>query len=502
MSDLVTVRLQPLGQTLSLERGAALRDALFPWGVEFPCGGRGLCRRCRVRLLAGSLPATAEDQRAFSPAEIEAGWRLACHARAWENLTLEVGQWETPILADDTPFAFTPAEGLGVAVDVGTTTLVAQLLDRRSGRVLGVRTALNPQAAFGADVMSRIQHALTPEGLRRLRDLIRAEIGRMVEELAACAPRPPAITVLVGNTVMHHLFAGLDVEPLSHVPFQPEQDGLQMFRSGELGWKLPGDPPAFFLPCIGGFVGSDVLAGVLATRLLQGSELTGLIDLGTNGEIVFGSEQGAICGSAAAGPAFEGGRIRWGMRAATGAIAAVSLCDGRPECRILGDGPPRGICGSGLVDAAAVALELDLLDEKGRLRADGDVWVLCPPVALTQRDIRELQLAKAAIATGVRIILRKLGAEQKDVRRLYLAGAFGNYVNRASARRIGLLDFEEEQVVPAGNTALLGAKLALFLLDGDSGGFDRLRSRIQHVSLAADADFQDIFAEQMLFPRP
>lgn len=502
MSDRVNVRLEPLGQTLALERGSALKDVLFPWGVEFPCGGRGLCRRCRVRVLEGSLPATEGDRRAFSRDELEAGWRLACHARAEGDLTLEVGQWETPILADETLFAFEPAEGLGVAVDVGTTTLVAQLVDRQSGRVLGVRTALNPQAVFGADVMSRVQCALVPEGLRRLRDLIRGEIGRMVEDLAAGAHGPLRTVVLVGNTVMHHLFAGLEVGPLARVPFQSEHDGLQMFHSAELGWNMAGDAPVFFLPCVGGFVGSDVLAGVLATRLLEGEGLAGLMDLGTNGEIVFGSRAGAICASAAAGPAFEGGRIRWGMRAATGAISEVILRDGRLECRVLGSVAPRGICGSGLVDAAAVGLELGLLDARGRLRAEGGVWELCPPVTLSQRDIRELQLAKAAIAAGARILLRRLGAGPREVGRVYLAGAFGNYISRASARRIGLFDFEEERIVPAGNTALLGAKMALFVVDRRPEAFEELRGRIEHISLAAEPDFQDIFAEEMFFPQP
>jgi uncharacterized 2Fe-2S/4Fe-4S cluster protein (DUF4445 family) len=223
------------------------------------------------------------------------------------------------------------------------------------------------------------------------------------------------------------------------------------------------------------------------------------MDLGTNGEIVFGSRAGAVCASAAAGPAFEGGRIRWGMRAATGAIAEVLLRDGRIECRVLGHTEPRGICGSGLVDAAAVALEMGLLDERGRLLCNGEAWQLCPPVVLTQKDIRELQLAKAAIAAGVRIVLRRLGRRPEEVSRLYLAGAFGNYINRTSARRIGLLEFPEERIVPAGNTALLGAKIALFLIEQGTDVFEQVRRRVEHISLAADPDFQEIFVEQMLF---
>ncbi|MGC8792221.1 MAG: ASKHA domain-containing protein, partial [Bryobacteraceae bacterium] len=501
VNDQIVIRLHPLGHSLTLPRGAALQDALFPWGVEFPCGGRGLCTRCRVRVLEGTLRVTDEDRRVFTPSELAAGWRLACRARAEGPLTLEIGQWETAILADDSPFQFTPRQGLGLAVDVGTTTLVAQLVDLATGRVAGVRATLNPQAAFGADVMSRIEYALRPGGLQRLCDLIRREIGRMAAELSRAADRPLSRVALVGNTVMHHLFCGIDVAPLSRVPFQSQRDGLEMFRSADLGWDLPGDPPVVFLPCLGGFVGSDVLAGLLATRMLESEHIVGLMDLGTNGEVVFGSHHGAVCASAAAGPAFEGGRISCGMRAATGAIAEVVLKDGRPECRVIGQTEARGICGSGLVDAAAVALDLGLLDQRGRLLADGDRWELCPPVVLTQKDIRELQLAKAAIAAGARIVLRRLGRRPDEVSRVYLAGAFGNYINRASARRIGLLEFPEERVTPAGNTALLGAKMALFLLDGESGSFQHVRRRVEHVSLAADPEFQEIFVEQMLFPR-
>ncbi len=500
MNAPVALRLHPLDRTLEVAPGTPLQDVLFPWGVEFPCGGRGLCRRCRVRVLEGSLPVTADDERAFNAAELAAGWRLACRARAEGPLTLEVAQWEAAILADDTAFEFAPREGLGLAMDVGTTTLVAQLLDLETGRVLGVRAALNPQAAYGADVMSRIQFALKPEGLARLRDLIRDALGRLAAELAQEARRDIRKVILAGNTVMHHLFAGISVEPLSHVPFEPKRNGLEMFRSSELGWRLPGDPPVCFLPCLGGFVGSDILAGLLAARAFDSPALVGLIDLGTNGEIAFGTRERIVCASAAAGPAFEGGRIRHGMRAVTGAIAEVVLRNGRPECRVLGGVPPRGICGSGLVDAAAVALELGLLNARGNLQINGDDWVLCHPVIITQRDIRELQLAKAAIAAGIRIVLKRLGAQPEDVTRLYLAGAFGNYINRTSARRIGLIDFPEALVTPAGNTALLGAKLALFLTDGETWDFEDLRNRVEHLSLAADPEFEEIFVQEMAFP--
>jgi len=254
-----------------------------------------------------------------------------------------------------------------------------------------------------------------------------------------------------------------------------------------------------FLPCLGGFVGSDILAGVLATRLHESEALAGLVDLGTNGEIVVGNRERLLCASTAAGPAFEGARISMGMRAATGAISEVSACGGEFECRVLGRVAPRGICGSGLVDAVAVGLDLGRIQSTGRL-SQGSSFCLAPPVLITQGDVRELQLAKGAIAAGLRLLLQQWGARAEDLTRIYLAGAFGNYINRASARRIGLLDFPRETVHPAGNTALLGAKLALFSLPEHDSAYTELRRRIQHVSLNDHPRFQDVYVEEMVFP--
>jgi uncharacterized 2Fe-2S/4Fe-4S cluster protein (DUF4445 family) len=497
-TDRVRIDLKPLGETLEVERGEPLRDVLFAYGVEFPCGGRGRCKRCRVRVLEGTLEPAAADRDLLSDAELAAGWRLACHASATGPLTLEIAQMDAAILADESTFDFIPREGLGVAVDLGTTTLVAQLLDLRTAHVLAVRTALNPQVAYGADIMSRVQCALGG-GHGKLEELIRNRIGELVLELISAArtgAEPVTRVVIVGNSVMHHLFCGIDVEPLSHVPFESARSGLETFRAAELGWSLPGNPAVMFLPCLGGFVGSDILAGLLASRMRGSSVLTGLIDLGTNGEILFGTRDRMVCASAAAGPAFEGGRISTGMRAATGAISEVSVVDGGFDCHVVGHVPPRGICGSGLVDAVAASLELGFILPSGRL-ANGGPLMLADPVALTQKDIRELQLAKGAVAAGIRIVLNRLGASASDVERVYLAGAFGNYVNRASARRIGLIGFPDEKIQQAGNTALLGAKLALFTDDLE---FADIRPCVEHISLASDPEFQEIYVEEMVFP--
>lgn len=501
MSESVTLRLVPLNRKLKAAAGQPLQHALFAQGVEFPCGGRGLCNGCRVRVVAGSLPVTSEDERKLSPQQLAQGWRLACRARPESDLTLEVAQWEASILSDSTPFTFSPREGLGVAIDLGTTTVVAQLVDFQNGNVLGVRTGLNIQAQHGADIMSRIEYAVSGGGQSRLESLIREQIFGMIRELIAdidAGRQQVTRIVLAGNTAMHHLFCGLSAKPLSTYPFEPISPGPQAFAAKELGWDLPGHPVVEFLACLGGFVGSDILAGIVATGMADRTELSVLLDLGTNGEIVVGNADRFLCTSTAAGPAFEGAMISMGMRAATGAISEVRAQQGGLECVVLGGGAPRGVCGSGLVDAVAAGLDLGWILPRGKLML-GEIMPLAGGVHLTQHDIRQLQLAKAAIAAGVFVLLERWGAKAADVKTVFLAGAFGNYVNQSSARRIGLLNFSADRVKPSGNTALLGAKMALFE-NGAQGSNTGVLERCSHVPLKEDAGFQDAYVDAMFFP--
>jgi uncharacterized 2Fe-2S/4Fe-4S cluster protein (DUF4445 family) len=521
MNDFVHIELQPRGEIITIKSGTLLQDVLFGKGVEFPCGGRGRCKGCRVRVLGGSLSVTTEDQQKFTPSELEAGWRLACRARPTGAVKLELAQWEATVLTDDSVFPFTPSAGWGIALDLGTTTIVAQLLDLQTGRVLAVRTALNEQAKHGADIMSRVEFAVAEDGVEKLEHLVRRQLGTLCLDLLAKASSPkhtlraeqagtrspsplgasPLVknVVIVGNTVMHHLFCSLDLEPLSHVPFETPSPGLQVFPSSCLDWKLPGDPLVRFLPCLGGFVGSDILAGILATRLHESESLVALLDLGTNGEIVLGNRERLLCASTAAGPAFEGARISMGMRAATGAISEVRAMNGSLQCHVLGDSEPRGVCGSGLVDAVATALDLGWIVPNGRL-LDREELILAAPVSLNARDIRELQLAKGAIAAGLQILLEQWGATENDLTQVYLAGAFGNYINQASARRIGLLGVPPEKIRPAGNTALLGAKMALFSLSQHDGAYPGILNKTRHLSLNEDPHFQEVFVAAMRFP--
>jgi len=487
----VRIELSPLGAILEVDRGTILDNVLMTRGMEFPCGGLGTCGGCRVQVIEGQIEASPEDLATLSKEELADGWRLACRARANSPLKLKVEQWTMPVLTDDTQLLHTRRTGLVVAIDLRTTTIVAQLLDLSTGKLLGLRTGLNPQTIQGADVMSRVRFSFDSNDLT---SLIRDFLGTMIHDLASGREEEIVEVVLVGNTVMHHLFCGLDTEPLSHVPFASPNLGEQRFAASDLGWQLPASAIIRFLPCIGGFVGSDILAGILAVGLHTGNELRALIDLGTNGEISLGNRDRILCASTAAGSAFEAGSIKMGMRASTGAISRVFLGQDGMECVVIGDVEPRGICGSGLVDAVAAGLDASMIGMSGRFTTGSKEFTVGGTIKIWQADVRELQLAKGAIASGMRILLDRWGAAIDEVKQVYLSGAFGNYVRAESAVRIGLLETSVHHLVPSGNTALRGAKLLIGAED-----FPVL-NLIEHVGLASDPHFQDRFVECMAFP--
>jgi len=295
---------------------------------------------------------------------------------------------------------------------------------------------------------------------------------------------------------MHHLFGGQAIDALARYPFETHQGAEIHWSAAEIEWQLAGNPEIRFLPCLGGFVGSDILAGIMAVGMQHSKQPFGLIDLGTNGEIVIGNRERIMCASTAAGPAFEGAQIGMGMRATTGAIWKVYVRNSQLISEVIGGGTPRGICGSGLVDAIATGLDLQWIDKSGKILTPHRQISLAAPVVLSQSDIRELQLAKGAIAAGMDILLRQMHLRTADIEKVYLAGAFGNYVNVPSATRIGLLDFHPDQIEQAGNTALRGAKLSLLT----GAEYRKVLPLIEHFPIAHDPEFQELFAKNMQFP--
>lgn len=491
--------LEPSGTVLEVDIGSSLRDSLREQDLEFPCGGRGTCRGCLIKVTSGETIVNDAQEAILDPSEINEGWRLGCQVKITDDLCISWPSWDMQILSDsNAKTAESQDVGLGVAIDVGTTTIAAQLVERSSLELLDTAIAPNTQARFGSDVMSRLDHTLrSEEGSGELASLIRAQTQKLIRSIIPIG-RDPDLTkvILVGNTAMHHFFGNLPATSLAHFPFTPASlDPLSM-SVADLGWNLARDAEISFLPNLGGFVGSDILAGILATDMHKSINPVGFIDLGTNCEMVVGNRDGLLCASAAAGPAFEGARIEMGLSAVSGAISEVYLENAEIKVNVIGGAQPRGICGSGLVDAVALGLNLGIIEEDGRLNP-GDKWEFAKPVSLSQRDIREVQLAKGAISAGFRMLLNEAGFMIDELQAVYLGGAFGNYIHTTEAQRLGLFECSADQITPIGNSALRGAKLAL--QDHNMGDIQSIKDIISHVELATLPGFQDNFADAMFF---
>ena len=501
MAKKVSITLLPLNQSFEVAKDSQLHDILFSYGVEFPCGGHARCRGCRIRIKEGHLPITDSQKNILDDKELNEGWRLACEGRVQDDLIIELDQWKSDVLSDDSDFQFSPMHGFGVAIDLGTTTLAAQLVNRETGEVLAVETAINPQAKYGGDIMTRIDAASRLVKQNEMQLLIRSKLNDMIIDLFHSSNEKISRLkriIIVGNAVMHNIFCGIDVEPMGYHPFEPVSNDLELYTPSELRWDLNEDVTIEFLPGVGSFIGSDILIGAWAKNMIESDGIKVLVDLGTNGEIMVGNKDKILAASTAAGPAFEGAGISMGMRAATGAISTVMTRNGEIIPKVLGSEKARGICGSGLVDAISAYLDDGSIKADGRF-LNGESIMVMDPVVITQKDIRELQLAKGAIATGIRLLLKEFNAEEKDVSEVYLSGAFGNYISKRSARRIGLLNFPQKKITTAGNTALLGAKMALFN-KSKINNFYEIREKTTHLDLSMHPDFTDIFAELVNFP--
>jgi uncharacterized 2Fe-2S/4Fe-4S cluster protein (DUF4445 family) len=422
----------------------------------------------------------------------------------------------------------TTAHCYGMAFDIGTTSIVGSLLDLATGVELASVGGVNPQAVYGGDLMSRIAYALYDEKkLQTLRARLLGALNDFIKEAASkagIAMRHIHKFVVVGNTCMHHIFLGIDPTWVGLAPYAPVIRAPIVATGREMLLKGVPNARVCLLPLVAGFVGADTVACVLATRIYESAEMKALVDIGTNGEVVMGCNGRLIACSAPAGPALEGAQIRHGMRGALGAIERVTI-DGDVSCGVIGGVPPIGICGSGLIDAIAAMLDAKLIDASGLIRADGgdlpaellrrlrhaegrDQFVLVPAedtgknedIVLTQSDIRQLQLAKGAICSGIVMLQHVLGVADAELTELMLCGGFGNYISTRSAVRIRLLPpLSLDRITYWGNAAALGAQMAL-LSETERERAAVLARDIEHVSLASHPDFQEIFVEALKFP--
>ncbi len=524
------VVFKPDDKEISIHQGATLLEAARQAGIILtaPCGGKGTCGKCAVRL----HPSGQQVLACQHPVQSDLVVVVPPESRFYEHKILDHG---LAVGAGVHPSVFRRHEGMagsvggvfGVAVDIGTTTVVAKLLDMTDGRCRATEAVLNPQTRFGDDVVSRINYAQSVEHLAEIHrviiDCINDLIRRLCRQAAISTSRVYEVCV-VGNTTMNHIFLGYPVEQLGRAPYHAYSVDARDLPPGDLGLDMN---PAGNVHCvenIAGFVGADTTAVALAVDMDGIQDRALVVDIGTNGEIVLGARDRLYAASCAAGPALEGARIKYGSRAADGAIDAV-VVDGDISLDVIGGIVPRSICGSGLIDAVAVLLELGVLDATGRFVSPAGLPKNLPTavasrlcecdgqpafrlarddgtgqadVLLTQKDIREMQLAKAAILAGIRILMNKLGMADRDIERVLLAGAFGNYIRPASAVRIGLLpNVPLDHIQSVGNAAATGAQM-LLISDECRDRAARLARRIQYVEIAHEKDFSDIFSDAML----
>jgi len=410
----------------------------------------------------------------------------------------------------------------GLAFDIGTTSVVGYLLDLLSGKEIARSSRLNGQQPWGADVLSRASHAL--EKAQGVADLQAAVVGTLNQIIADCCtsvdPRSVYYMTVVGNSIMHHLALGITPTTIALSPYVPvTRDGMTL-RAADLGIALP-NARVHFLPLIGAYVGADTLAVIMATGLDESDEIQLAVDIGTNGEMALGSRGHILACSAPAGPAFEGAEIRQGMRASAGAIDRVRILE---DVRVwtIGDAPPKGICGSGLIDALAQMVRRGIVDVGGRLLPRPDLEGRLPPkvlerivgqeytwefvlswdpyVAITQDDVRQLQLAKGTILCGVRILLEELGVAASQIARVFLAGAFGNFVDKRSALGVGMLPtaIRPERIQGVGNAAGQGARMTL-LSKSIRRRAEALARRVEYFELSKHPRFEEIFIESLSF---
>ena len=606
----VDLQFEPAGTRVRVPPGVTLFDAASWHGIaiDSTCGGHGTCKKCKVKVEAGTAPVTPLDARAFAAEELRDGWRLACrvvtagdlrvtvpplvtrpkaatvgvgrqvilrpaaqkrylelsepdlsdqrtdlervldavddlelradlHALRLIGRVLREADWKvTAVIVDDVLIDVQPGDTTervcGIAFDLGTTTVVATLLDLTTGTPLAVASMLSKQQPHGADVITRISAVmLDPAKLGQLSGLAQQTLQELTGEVCAQAGVDPADVLeiaVAGNATMTHLALGIDPEPLGVAPFIMSTRRWPEVLAADLGVAVHPRARAVVFPSFGAYVGGDITAGLLAAGMDRDQRTRLFIDIGTNCEIVLGNRDWLVGTAAPAGPAFEGAAIRCGMRAADGAIEVVTMTPDGLDLTVIGDAPPAGLCGSGLVDAVAELVRIGLLDPSGRFVAEDDAATVAPGLAgrlttlgqervfvlhwqgepgdvarsvyLSQRDVRELQFAKAAIATGWAILLEEADLAPGDVQQVLLAGSFGSYLSPASAIRLGLVPrLPALRVVSAGNVAGEGAKMALLSMRERAGAL-ALLEEVRYVELSDRADFNDRFVGQLPFP--
>lgn len=513
------ITVKCLGQAdvvLELKEKENIYQALAAAGLmSAPCGGFGLCGKCRVRVLAGDVYVCPGEERFFSAAELKDGWRLACmHLAKDAVIELPAKEKAAEIKVDGhmPEFELEKMDGYGLIVDIGSTTLAASLVDMQTGNMLDKASRLNSQGAFGQDVLSRISYAGQEEnGLEKLHNAIVNDLNILCQELlkkTKVSADDVHKVVIAGNSTMIHLLIKCDPSSLGRAPYKPAFEGSPAVTAGDLGLPFKADLPVYCLPAVSAFIGGDITAGALACRLTEAKDRVLFIDIGTNGEIIL-SDRGHLLGcSCATGPALEGMNISCGTIAKNGAIEDVTINEnGEVEYVTIGGEAPNGLCGSGLLAAVAELVRNGLLDKRGRLQVIAPVvehegkraLKVCEDMYLTQQDVRQVQLAKGAILSGIEALLKAAGMTGADLDRVIVAGQFGSHLAAEDLIDCGMLPKETAgKIEYAGNTSLSGAYLCL-VGRGETEAAAALAGKVDYLELSYLPDYQKEFVRCMSF---
>lgn len=505
MPDL-TIQTQENTVTISVSEGENLLRTLTANRIYLtsPCGGKGTCGKCRVRVVQGELPISDVDRRSLSENDINVGFRLACGVQVKTDLTIELAEEpEFDVLTDENAETgeVIEADEYAVAIDIGTTTIALALVSLSTGQTVRTMGELNRQRSFGADVVSRI--AASNDGHENeLTDLIRNQIQDMLKRLDV---KQLSKIAIAGNTTMCHILMGYSCKNLGSYPFEPVNvetiytDSVTLF-----GEEIP-KCEVIILPGVSTYVGADIVSGLVQCGFHKADNVSVLIDLGTNGEMAIGNKDRILVTSAAAGPAFEGGNITCGTGSVPGAIQAVEIRYKRANIETIQNKTPVGICGSGVVELTAELLKNQIIDETGALEESYletgfPVGTgLSGQIVCYQRDIREIQMAKSAIFSALTLLTKRFGVSLEEVDKVYLAGGFGFRVNVEKAVSIGLLPKEwKDKILVVGNTALQGAKQVLL----DTVWISKAENIINvshELSLAMDEEFNQLYMDNMFF---
>lgn len=504
------------GRRVTCPGGVVIATYLQDQGIPLPyiCGGKGICGACRIKVIEGHLSIHDADKAIFSDAELHEGWRLACCSITDDDVTILVPQVESEsmqsVRVKGQRASYRDTMNLGVAIDIGSTTIAAALVDTISKQVLSSSSAVNRQRMFGADVVSRIKAA--NEGHEKeLHDLVIESIEECMQALLEPSSiRPDVIEsiVVAGNTTMEHLFMGWSCQGLGEYPFHPVSLGGETVQARcAFGKDSPyGRASLYLIPGISTYVGGDIVAGIAFSGMDKQDDISLLLDLGTNGEMALGNRHGIVVASTAAGPALEGGQISCGMSSVRGAICGVSVKGDEFHVSTIGNVPPKGLCGSGVIEAMAALIEKNIVEKTGTLRpAWFDTGVTLAkkvdgtPIVLTQGDIREIQMAKGAIRAGIDTLLMQNGLSEKDVKHFYLAGGFGHYLNQNAAATMGLLVSEWIPITTVlGNSSLEGAVSILT----NANGIDTIKQiaeSAQTIVLGNDPSFEEAYISHLNF---